>query len=279
MDSLSPGTITDQDIRAFQEDGAICLRDVFSQKWIDVLRRGIEFNRLHPSEMARRKGHTPLFFHDYGNWDGISEFKEFIFQSPVGEIAARLLQSSKVALYSNHVIVKDSGSTKLTPWHQDQAYYEIDGQQVCSVWLPVDPVSKYTCLRLVKGSHKSPRYFKPVHFDGPPFTSYEVKPGDEDKAKQFLPAPDIDGDEQVEVLSWDMKPGDCIVFHMRTVHGAFGNNLWTPRRAFSTRWLGNDAVKGHRPWMNLPPSKGMKDLKRGDNLVESGVFPVVWTLG
>ena len=94
MDSLSPGTITDQDIRAFREDGAICLRDVFSQKWIDVLRRGIEFNRLHPSEMARRKGHTPLFFHDYGNWDGIPEFKEFIFQSPLGEIAARLLQSS-----------------------------------------------------------------------------------------------------------------------------------------------------------------------------------------
>ena len=74
------------------------------------------------------------------------------------------------------------------------------------MWLPVDPVSKYTCLRLVKASHKSPRYFKPVHFDGPPFTSYEVKPGDEDKAKQFLPAPDIDhGDEQFEVLSWDMK--------------------------------------------------------------------------
>ena len=93
MDSLPPDTITDQDIRAFQEDGAICLRDVFSQKWIDVLRRGIEFNRLHPSEMARRKGHTPLFFHDYGNWDGIPEYKEFIFQSPVGEIAARLLQS------------------------------------------------------------------------------------------------------------------------------------------------------------------------------------------
>ena len=94
MDSLSPDTITDQDIRAFQEDGAICLRDVFTQKWIDVLRRGIEFNRLHPSEMARRKGHTHLFFHDYGNWDGIPEYKEFIFQSPVGEIAARLLQSS-----------------------------------------------------------------------------------------------------------------------------------------------------------------------------------------
>ena len=73
------------------------------------------------------------------------------------------------------------------------------------------------------------------------------------------------------------QPGDCIVFHMKTVHGAHGNNLPTPRRAFSTRWLGNDAVKGERPWMNLPPSNEMKNLKRGNKLVESGVFPVVWT--
>ena len=33
-------------------------------------------------------------------------------------------------MYHNHVIVKDSGSTRETPWHQDQAYYEIDGEQV-----------------------------------------------------------------------------------------------------------------------------------------------------
>ena len=73
------------------------------------------------------------------------------------------------------------------------------------MWLPVDPVSKHTCLRLVKGSHRLPHYFKPVPFDGLPFTSFEVKPGDEEKAKQLLPAPDIDGNEQFEVLSWDMK--------------------------------------------------------------------------
>ena len=94
MDSLPTDAITEQHILSFQEDGAICLRGVFSQRWIDLLRRGIEYNRLHPSEMTKRKGHTPLFFHDYENWDSIPEYKEFIFHSPVGEIAGRLLQSS-----------------------------------------------------------------------------------------------------------------------------------------------------------------------------------------
>ncbi|XP_078350781.1 uncharacterized protein LOC144635560 [Oculina patagonica] len=149
--------------------------------------------------------------------------------------------------------------------------------QVCSVWLPVDPVSKYTCLRLVKGSHRLPQYFKPVHFGGPPFASYEIKSGYEEKAKQCLPTPDFDEDEQYQVLSWDMEPGDCIVFHMKTVHGAHGNNLSTPRRSFSTRWLGNDAVKGKRPWVNLPPSSEIEGLKQGDKLLDSGAFPVVWT--
>lgn len=81
------------------------------------------------------------------------------------------------------------------------------------MWFPVDPVTKHTCLRLVKGSHKSPGYFKPVHFDGPPFTRYEVNPADEEKAKQFLPAPDIDENEQFEVLSWYMKV-TCIPYHI-----------------------------------------------------------------
>ena len=73
------------------------------------------------------------------------------------------------------------------------------------------------------------------------------------------------------------QPGDCIVFHMRTVHSSHGNNLPTPRRAFSTRWLGDDTIKGERPWMNLSPSHELAKLQRGDNLLESGLFPVVWT--
>ena len=96
MDSRPTDPITEQHILDFQEDGAICLRGVFSQKWIDLLRKGIESNRLHSSEMTRRRqeDHTPLFFQDFGNWNSIPEYKEFIFQSPVGEIAGRLLQVS-----------------------------------------------------------------------------------------------------------------------------------------------------------------------------------------
>lgn len=86
--------VTDANIVTFQSDGAICLRDAFDQKWIEILRKGIEQNLLNPSAMTKRKGHSPLFFHDYNNWRSTSEYEEFIFQSGAGEIAATLLQSS-----------------------------------------------------------------------------------------------------------------------------------------------------------------------------------------
>ena len=86
--------VTDANIVTFQTDGAICLRDAFDQKWIEILRKGIEQNLLNPSAMTKRKGHSPLFFHDYNNWRSTPEYEEFIFQSGAGEIAATLLQSS-----------------------------------------------------------------------------------------------------------------------------------------------------------------------------------------
>ena len=77
---------------------------------------------------------------------------------------------------------------------------------MCSIWLPVDPVSKQTCLRLVKGSHTWTDNFKPVHFDGPPFSSYQVKVGHEEEVeKHFLSTPDFDEIKDCQVLSWDMK--------------------------------------------------------------------------
>ena len=94
MERLPLDIITSREISTFQEDGVVCLRGVFSQKWIDLLRKGIEYNRLHPSNMTKRHRTTPLFFHDYNNWENIPEYKEFILNSPVGEVAGRIVQSS-----------------------------------------------------------------------------------------------------------------------------------------------------------------------------------------
>jgi hypothetical protein len=33
-----------------------------------------------------------------------------------------------------------AGTLERTPWHHDQPYYPVDGEQIVSLWMPLDPV-------------------------------------------------------------------------------------------------------------------------------------------
>ena len=64
--------ISQEEVKAFQQHGAICLRDVFEQKWLDKLAVGIEKNRKDPGPYACQ--YTPEnkagdFYDDYCNWN------------------------------------------------------------------------------------------------------------------------------------------------------------------------------------------------------------------
>ena len=52
------------------------------------------------------------------------------------------------------MLTKEPGTRVPTPWHQDQPYYNITGNDNVSFWIPIDPVDKKWTLRFVKGSHK-----------------------------------------------------------------------------------------------------------------------------
>ena len=98
-----------------------------------------------------------------------------------------------------------------------------------------------------------------------------------DVAEGFDAVPDIDNNrDDYRILSWDLNLGDCIVFHMRTLHGAPATvGIKTRRRGFSTRWLGDDARFAVRPWKTSPPYHEV-DLKPGDRM-EHASFPVAWS--
>ena len=60
-------------------------------------------------------------------------------QSPAPEAAAQLMQSDQVQFFHDHILVKEPGTAKATPWHQDAPYYFVDGKQTISFWIPIDP--------------------------------------------------------------------------------------------------------------------------------------------
>jgi len=251
-------TISQSQIDSFQADGAVLIRALF-RDWIEVIRAGIERNLAAPGPYAAdnlEPGEPGRFFDDYCNWQRIPEFEEVILHSGVGQVAASLMRSRQVQVFHDHVLVKEPGTTRPTPWHQDSPYYFVDGMQTVSFWSPMDPVDDAT-LRCVAASHRWDKPVLPVRW-----LSEENFYPDEDA---YLPLPDPDANpDKYRVLEWKMAPGDAVAFHFRTLHGARGNTSTTRRRAFSLRLVGDDAHYVTRPGRTSPPfpGHGMQDGER-----------------
>jgi len=256
-------------VSAFQEAGVTVLRNAIPGAWIEKLRSGLAYNMATPGPYTRcytKEGKPGGFFGDYCNWDRIEEYKSFFFESPAASIAADLMQSSKVNLFHEHVLVKEPRTEDKTPWHHDQPYYCVNGNDTCSLWIPLDPVSKETCVKFIAGSHRWGRWFTPTKFVGVQFDK---------KDDGFEKIPDIDANlQEYELLSWKLAPGDCIAFNFLTVHGAPGNTSKTSRRrAFAARFTGDDVTFVRRKGEMSPPFPEVK-LEEG-SAIDCPTFPVL----
>ncbi len=126
-----PFAISDDAVERYQTDGVLLLRAPFVD-WVDTLGEGVAQNMAAPSEFERTyrpADGSPPFFQDYCNWNRFPEYRQFVFDSPAGQIAARLMQSGCARFFHEHVLVKEPGTSIPTPWHQDQPYYCVEGQQ------------------------------------------------------------------------------------------------------------------------------------------------------
>ena len=256
-------------IEQFAHDGAILIRGLFAD-WVEPLSIGVEKLMASPSPLER--SYNPAdgsarFFQDLCNWQRIEEFYDFVMHSPAACVAAGLMQSNTGRFFHDHVLVKEPGTSIATPWHQDQPYYCVQGQQCVSFWIPLDPIPVETSLQCIAGSHLWGSSHKPKRFDGTDLYADDKSPD----------MPDIDNNrESYTILQWPMRPGDAVAFNFRTVHSAAANTGQTQRRrAFSARWVGDDAMFVDRQGKGSPPFKHLS-LPNGAPL-DGAEFPVVFT--
>ena len=259
--------ITQHEIEAYARDGAVVVRGVF-RDWVDRMAQGVAENMAQPGPYASENAVTQgRFFDDYCNWTRIAAFEDVVRNSPAAELAARAMGSQCAQFFHDHVLVKESGTPKPTPWHQDGPYYFVTGEQTVSMWIPLDPVDTAS-LRLIAGSHRWDRPVRPVSWAD----NSDFYDGDHDWIE--VPDPDSDDDAGHTVLEWAMEPGDAVLFDYRTVHGARGNPQGGRRRALSLRWVGDDARYVERPGRTSPPFPG-HDMQTGQRL-RTDWFPVIW---
>ncbi|AOE85958.1 phytanoyl-CoA dioxygenase family protein [Pseudomonas sp. TCU-HL1] len=258
-------------IEDFQRDGAVCIRQLFSVSEVALLEQGIERNLASPSDRAKVASSPDdpgWFFEDFCNWQDFEEYQRFIFESRVGSVAAQLMGGGSARLYHDHLLVKEPNTRQRTPWHQDQPYYNVEGKQNCSMWMPVDPVARESTLEFVAGSHRGPWLMPRSFLDNQARWFPEGSLAD---------LPDIEADRSNwNILGWALEPGDAVFFHMLTLHASGGVGGQRRRRAFSLRFLGEDMRHAPRAWKTSPEFPGLIDQLPYGAPMEHPLFPVLW---
>jgi len=255
----------------FQRDGVAYLRGAFAD-WVEPLRDGLDRVMASPDQYAftsdsAEPGEPGRFFDTYCNWQRVPEFSTFVLTSSAAAVAAQCMRSTSAQFFHEHAFVKEPGTAKATPWHHDLPYYCVDGTQTATVYIALDDTPIETAVRFLRGSHRDgntyvPRRFrtgKDYDYDDPSLTSAPESP---------------DETEPRQVVAAALDAGDAIIFDFRTLHGTTAAPVTDRRRAFSTRWLGNDVRYVERAGVTSPPLE--LDLAPGDRLPES-LFPTLWS--
>lgn len=272
MNELPLRDVTEGEIATYDRDGVVCLRGLFDGAWIDRLRGAVDRNIAQPGPLVleyTKEGDPGRYHGDMFMWTWDDDFRAFVFDSPAPAIAARLLGTTRVHFFYDHLLVKEPGTRERTPFHQDLPYWPVQGWQVCSLWLALDPVTGESgAVEYVKGSHRWGKRFRAQSFTG----------DDRFFDPALEPIPDIEAErDRHDLLSFDLAPGDCVVHHSLTVHGSPGNrSATTRRRGLATRWTGDDATYDPRP----ATFKLIRDpaIPAGGSL-ECALFPRVWPRG
>lgn len=266
MGNEPASTVTAQDVADYKDDGAIVLRGLFSD-WIPQLRDGAERNIADPGPRAishQNDTGKGRFFEDFCNWDRIPEYRDFLTESRIADIAAAVMESKTVQFFHDHYLHKDADTGVATPWHQDMPYYCLDGEQTVSFWIPLNPVPIEYSLQCVAGSHTWPKLVRP--------TSWSSNESFYDDNSGFMDLPDLD-DSQFRILKWEIEPGDAVLFNFKTVHGANANTTAVATRTLSLRLLGDDVRYLERPGRTSPDFPGI-DQQDGEKLRQDWFPPL-----
>jgi len=260
--------LSSEELAAFEEDGALCARALLDDETVDTMRVALEDVLSGTSVLAKGQVSRPDdgFHGDIFVWKLHDAFRDMAWFSPLPALAHQILGSMTVNFFYEQFFVKRSGSPVATPWHQDIPFWPVAGSQIVSFWITLDPVTRESSgLEFVRGSHRWEQRYKAVTPNYDPYMMDTDLPA----------APDF-GEQrgEVELLGWDMEPGDVLIFGPVVAHGSGGNHSNEhDRRALAFRYSGDDVV--YAPRHATMPLLWDHGLEPGERLA-GPLFPQVW---
>ena len=131
-------TLKNDQIIFFRKNGFIKLKKVFTPGTVLKLRAELinllkkEFN-VDPD-----KGANDRFLSLEMIWLENKLLRSYVLSPRLGQISADLLGVSKIRLYHDNVLAKQSGCGR-TPWHYDDHHFPLDTNDVVTAWIPAQP--------------------------------------------------------------------------------------------------------------------------------------------
>lgn len=246
---------------SFRRDGACVVRQAVPDEVLRSIRAAIDsvVGTRELADLSALAGATeqPRFAAGVDHWRTHASFADLATSGILPRLVATVLGSSRLWLYEDSVLVKEPGTTVETRWHTDDGYFHVEGEDLATLWVPVDPAPLASgALRFLAGSHLQPTRYRPTLFvtdDAIPGTRGELPPSIQ-----------IDGPG---VIGFDLELGDVTIHHARTLHAASGNSTDLPRRALSVRYCGDDAVVRVKP--GAPPKPGFDPALDGTPVAEA----------
>ena len=105
--------ITTEEIDTYHRDGVLLLKGMFDKDWIELLNKGLDVNIKTPTRRSRiwyKDTSGRSMFYDHTAWQGIDEYKKFIFNSPAARICGQLMGSVTINFFFDSVFVRSTGT-------------------------------------------------------------------------------------------------------------------------------------------------------------------------
>jgi len=195
-------------------------------------------------------------------------------------------QAKEVRFFYDQMFVKwpspeKSGTVGNTPWHHDLTFWPVRGEEIVSIWCPLDRTSLINGgLEFVPGSHQWKARYKSygVGIDFPSDVLEELPKLYSATNGDFDPRdPPAEASTRTDVVTFDCKPGDVLIFSPLVLHGAPANRSSSEkRRALAFRYVGTDVVFDdlkHGPNTLLSPFNVYDETKSNGDKVVGPVYP------
>jgi ectoine hydroxylase-related dioxygenase (phytanoyl-CoA dioxygenase family) len=281
---------THEELQAFTEhyetQGVVKLPGLIDAEWVARILAAIDQTSLladgpQPPDrdlsFGRGDGRMTIRY----MWRDVPVVRDFLLRPELAEPIAHIVGTKTLRFWFDLTFIHGGGAHgeagQGTPWHHDIAAFTFKGEQLPSLWMALTPAdAQRSRLMFIAGSHKTvPGFYR---------TPDNPAPAD-GHSDGFLDLPDFDAlvaSGREKVITWDCAPGDAIIIHPYTIHGARGNTGQHAGRrvAITTRWLGDDVRFLPTHWARAQQAVGI--AKSGLVLgarPHGEYFPLVWNGG